>query len=89
MKSIKGLKNPDFVEINGEKFQVIKNTSLWYHAGREELEMVVELIKAGEKQMSPSYRLTYIYERPDVRRFFIFDKASEEFKEQRIISVKF
>jgi len=89
MKSIKELKNPDIIEINGEKFQVINNTSLWYHTGTEELEMVVELVKVGEKQMTPNYRLTYIYERPADWKFFAFDKNSQEFKEQKLNSVKF
>ena len=89
MKPIKELKNPDIVEINGEKFQVINNTSLWYHTDKEELEMVVELVKVGEKLMTPNYRLTYIYERPDERKFFAFDKTSKEFREQKLDSVKF
>ena len=74
MKSIKELKNPDVIELNGEKFQVINNTSLWYHTDRNELEMVVELVKVGEKQMTPNYRLNYIYELPDERKFFALDK---------------
>ena len=89
MKSIKELKNPDIIAINDEKFQVIENTSSWYHADKEELEMVVELIKVGEKQTTPNYRLTYIYERPDEMKFFSFDKTSKAFKEQKIKSVKF
>ena len=89
MKSIKELKNPDIIEINGEKFQVINNTSLWYHTDKNELEMVVELVKIREKQMTSNYRLTYIYERPDERKFFAFDKISKEFKEQKLKSVKF
>ena len=89
MKSIKELKNPDVIKINGERFQVINNTSLWYHLDKEELEMVVELVKVGEIQITPSYRLTYIYERPDERKFFAFDKTSKEFKEQKLKSVKF
>jgi len=89
MKSIKELKNPDIITINGEKFQVINNTSIWYHTGKEELEMVVELVKVGEKQTTPNYRLTYISERPSERKFFVFDKNSQEFKEQKLNSVGF
>jgi len=89
MKSIKELKNPDIVEINGEKFQVINNTSLWYHTDKKELEMVIELIKVGERQIAPNYRLTYIYERPDKMKFFTFDKISKEWKEQEIKSITF
>ncbi|MBW2970506.1 hypothetical protein KY319_05270 [Candidatus Woesearchaeota archaeon] len=87
MKSIKELKNPDFIEINGEKFQVINNTSLLYHTDKNELEMVVELIKVGEKQMTPNYRLTYIYERPDERKFFVFD--ANRWKEMEIKSIAY
>lgn len=89
MKSIKELKNPDIVEINGEKFQVVNNTSLWYHKDKEELEMVVELIKVGEEQMTPNYRLTYIYEKSDERKFFVFDKEKDDWKEIELKSVLF
>lgn len=88
MRSIKELKNPDVIIINGGKFQVIQNTSLWYHKDKG-LEMVVELVKVGESHMTPDYRLTYFYENPDEKKFFVFDKASKEFKEQRLRSVDF
>ncbi|MFC2142951.1 hypothetical protein ACFLQN_00970 [Candidatus Aenigmatarchaeota archaeon] len=87
MKSIKELKNPDIVEINGDKFQVINNTSLWYHTDKKELEMVVELVKVGEKSLSPKYRLTYIYERPDEVKFFLL--VDGEWKENEIKDIKF
>lgn len=87
MKSIKELKNPDFIEINGEKFQVINNTSLKYHTDKDELEMVVELVKVGENQINPDYRLTYIYEQPDKKKFFVFDKISKSWKERKIKEV--
>lgn len=89
MISIKELKNPDIIEVNGEKFQVINNTSLWYHIDKQELEMVVELVKVGQEQMTPNFRLTYIYERPEDMKFFVFNKTSKEFKEQTLKSVKF
>ncbi len=89
MKSIKELKNPDIVEINGEKFQVINNTSLWYHTDEKELEMVVELVKVGEKRITPNYRLTYIYERPNEMKFFTLDNDSKKWKKQEIKSITF
>lgn len=88
MKSIKELKNPDIIEINGEKFQVINNTSFWYHQDKDELEMVVELVKVGENQINPDYRLIYIYERPDEKKFFVFNKISKSWKEIKIEEVK-
>ncbi|MFH1918197.1 MAG: hypothetical protein ABIJ14_03810 [Nanoarchaeota archaeon] len=89
MKSIKELKNPDIIEISGEEYQVIVNTSHWYHTDKKELEMSIELIKVKEKQMTPNYMLTYIYERSDERKFFVFDKELNEWKEIELKSVKF
>ncbi len=62
MISIKELKNPQIIEINSSRFQVTNNTSLWYHTDKKELEMVIELVKVGEKHMTPNYRLTYFDE---------------------------
>jgi len=89
MKSIKELKHPDIVKVNGKKFQVIYNTSLWYDSEKRELEMAVELIKIGEKGLTPTYRLTYVYEYPKEIKFFSYDKKTEEFKEQKLNSIKF
>lgn len=87
MKPIRELKNPDIINVNGEKYQVINNTSLFYHADKHELEMVVELVKVGEKKTTPAYRLTYIDERSNSMHFFIFDKKAKAYKEQKINSL--
>ena len=89
MLSIKDLKNPKIILINGEKFQVINNTSLWYHKDKEELEMVVELVKVGSTQTTPNYRLNYIYENPKKIKFFEYNKNKKEFKEIKLNSYKF
>jgi hypothetical protein len=78
---IKELKNPDIIQINGTKFQVVRNTSLYFNAAKQELEMAVELTKMGDKVMTPDFRLTYTYERPDAVKFFEFNKKSNHWKE--------
>lgn len=92
MKSIKELKNPDIVKINGEKFQVIENTSAWYYADKDELEMGVRLVKVGEKSMAPTHSLHYLYENPDdakLWKFFVYNKDIKEMEEINLDSHKF
>ena len=86
MKSIKELKNPDIVTINGDKYQVINNTSLWHHGDRDETEMVIELVKTGEGVTTPNYRLTYILEKPSAMKFFVYEK--DGFEERKLESIK-
>ncbi len=88
MISIKELKNPDIIEINGVKFQVIENTSLWYHTERKELEMVIELVRVGENRMTPSYRLTYFDEKSDRMKFLRFDINKDVWVVEKLISIK-
>ena len=88
-KSIKDLKHPDIISIDGNKYQVVRNTSLLYHTDRSELEMMVELIKVGDKKITPDYRLTYIYERSAKVKFFAFDPVTKEFKEQKVKKIEF
>lgn len=87
MKAMNSLKNPDVVTINGEKFQVIENTSLFYNKENSELEMVVELVKIGENHITPNYRLVYIHENPEKVKFFRFDIKSEHWEEKTINSI--
>ncbi|PIN81879.1 hypothetical protein COV11_00805 [Candidatus Woesearchaeota archaeon CG10_big_fil_rev_8_21_14_0_10_30_7] len=92
MKSIKELKNPDIIKVNGEKFQVIENTSIWYHTDKDEIEMVVELVKVGEKIITPTHRLHYVYEKPDdVKKwkFFSYNKDKKDMEEIKLDSYEF
>lgn len=85
--NIKDLRNPDIIEVNGEKFQVIENTSLFYDTKKKHLEMMVGLVKKGGKNLQPTHRLVYINENPKDVRFFFFDKG--EWAETKIKAVKF
>ncbi|HLF53911.1 MAG TPA: hypothetical protein VI544_01915 [Candidatus Nanoarchaeia archaeon] len=87
MRSIKELKNPDIIKINGYKFQVIKNTSLLYHTDKDKLGMVVELVKVGDKVTTPTDRLTYFNENPKEIKFFHFDNRIKKFKEVKLDSI--
>jgi hypothetical protein len=81
MKSIKELKNPDIIEVNGEKLQVVKNTSLWHH-NHKGLEMVVELVRPG--RITLSNRITYFYDTPEEIKFFHFNRDTWEWEEQTV-----
>lgn len=92
MKSIKKLKNPDVITLNGEKFQVIENTSVWYHTDRDELEMRIRLFKVGEKNMTPTHSLHYIYEKPEEEnlwKFFAYNRDTKEIEEVNLDSHDF
>ena len=99
MKKLIDLKNPDIIEINGDKFQVLVNTTSWYNFDTGEMEMVIELIKVGEKNLLYTHMLFY-FEENDLkrRRFFeilhkkrnlpkeLFDRL--ETKEIKIVGLK-
>ena len=87
MKSIKELKNPDVIEINGEKFQVVNNTGSWYHRETGKLEMVLELVKAGEEKLTPAYQLRYHGDDQKTMKFFCHDPVSGEWKHARLKSL--
>lgn len=89
MKSIRDLKNPDIVEINREKYQVINNTSLWYDNDKKQLEMTVELVKVGTREITPKYRLIYIYEKPEEIKFFVFSDKIDTWAEVHINELNF
>jgi hypothetical protein len=92
MKSIKELKNPEVITINGEEFQVIENTSTWYHTDKEELEMGVALVKVGIESMGPTHSLHYIYEKSDdikLWKFFAYNKDTKEMEEINLDSHNF
>lgn len=82
MKSIKELRNPDIIEINGEKYQVVEHSDGLYNSKKDDLGMIIGLVKVGEKTLSPRYYLEYLSKNPKKVRFFIQDK------EQKIKSIK-
>lgn len=90
MKTMRQLKNPDIIEVNGEKFQVVDNTSEWYHTDTNELEMGVGLVKVGGKSLTLTHSLNYIYEKPKEKKlwkFFAYNKDKKEMEEVKIKSV--
>lgn len=89
MKKLNVLKNQDFVEINGEKYQVIRNTGSWFHTDEKLLEMQIGLVKFGEKDLEPSYYLTYFDKYPERREFHIVDKKSGKQSNVPIKSLKY
>lgn len=88
MESLKNLRHPDCIEINGEEYQVISNTSLWYHKQKKELEMVLELVKVGEKNITPRYRLVYSYEHPNILHFLEYRKMIKPWEPRPIKTIK-
>ncbi len=89
MKSIRELRNPDMVEINGEKFQVLDIEDGLYDEKKDDVEWVVNLVKVGEETISPNYFLTFMGKEPKKIRFIIHNPKTKEEKEQKIKSIKF
>jgi hypothetical protein len=89
MKSIKELKNPDVVEINGEKFQVSTISDDLYDEKTEDIEWIVEMTKVGEKTITPSYFLSFMGKEPNKLKFSVYDPKTKGEKEQKIKSIKF
>ncbi len=87
MKSIIELKNPDIIEINNEKYQVLKHTTHWYHTDKHALEMIIELVKLGSKSISATHCLCYFREKPQEISFFICANKKKESKEIPISSI--
>lgn len=73
MKTAANLKNPDVVEINGEKYQVLEGVrpnSLLYHKDKDDMEWGVDLVKLGSKSITAAYQLRYFSKQPDEVKFF-------------------
>lgn len=87
MESIEKLKNADVIEINGEKFQVIMNTSLRYNEDKDELEYMIKLVKHGGGKLTADFMLTYFSKRPHMPKFFVFSKKT--WLEKKIKAISF
>ncbi len=87
MKSIKELKNPDIIQVNGEKYQVTNQSPNWYHVDKKELEVGIGLVKIGEKVLAPNYSLSYMNNKPNELKFYKWDKNTKSNIEIRIKSL--
>ncbi len=89
MKSVTELKNPDIIEINGGKYQVLEGTmphSLWYHEDRDDVEWGVDLVKVGGRAITATHQLRYLSKKAAEIRFYELGKPD---KEITIKSIKF
>ena len=77
MKNINDLWNPDLIMINDEEYQVIENTSQWWDSEKDELIMILRLIKVGEKAITPTHYITYFNEDPNNLDRWKFVKMTE------------
>ena len=77
MKNIYDLLNPDLIVINDEEYQVIENTSQWWDRDKDELIMILNLIKVGEEAITPTHYITYINEDPNNLERWKFVKMTE------------
>lgn len=77
MKNIYDLSNPDLIEINEEEYQVIENTSHWWDSEKDELIMILYLIKVGEEVITATHYITYINEDPGNLERWKFVKIRE------------
>lgn len=84
MMSIKKMNKPNMIKINNEMFQIINQTSLWYDRKKDEIEMVIELVKLKEKRLTSDYRLTYIHKKPHTMKFHVYNKNKKEWLEKEI-----
>jgi hypothetical protein len=82
------LKKGNFININRELFEISNKTCFLPAPISEELELTFELMKVGEKQPAPNYRLVYI-ENPERLRFEFLDKKSNTWKEHKIEKLGF
>ncbi|MEN9625883.1 MAG: hypothetical protein RL557_211 [archaeon] len=89
MKSITELKNPDIIEVNGEKYQVLDIEDGLYNEKKDDIEWIVNLVKVGEKSISPNYSLTFMGKEPKKIKFFINNPKTKEEKEEKVKSLKF
>jgi len=89
MKSVQELRNPDIIEINGEKFQVLDIIDGLYDSKKDDVEWIVRLVKVGEKTITPCYFLSFMGEEPEKIKFTIYNPKTKEEKEQKIKSIKF
>lgn len=77
MKNIYDLSNPDLIVINDEEYQVIENMSQWFDSDKEEFVGILDLIKVEEKNITPTYYISYICEDPNNLERWKFVKMTE------------
>lgn len=59
---------------------------------KNQLEMGIELVKVGEKSITPTHSLNYIYEKPDevkLGKSFAYNKDKKEMEEVTLNSHNF
>ncbi len=81
MKSVKELKNPDIIEINGAKYQVLEGImphSILYHKDRDDVEWGVDLVKLGEQTITATHQLRYFSKKVTEIRFYELGKQDKE-----------
>ena len=89
METIESLQNPDVMQINGLKYQVLKHFELWYDDIKEEMNMCIELTKSDDPQISACVRLIYVKERPSQVTLHKYDAAKDRYLPTQLNSLNF
>ncbi len=88
-KTIVDLQNPDIIVINGEEYQIFEHQSQWFDFKKNELIMIVTLIKVGEFAVTPTHHLLYVNERPnDTENWRFYSLTKDGNKKVDIDSIK-
>jgi len=82
------LKKGDFINLNGELFEIVNKTSSLPSPTSNELELTLELVKMGDKQSAPNFRLIYT-EKAGTIKLEALDKREGIWKEQKITKLGF
>lgn len=88
MGRISDLKKGAFLNINGEMFEVAGVSSTLPSPTSTELEITLELLKIGDKQLTANYKLSY-KEKTQELKFEFLDKKEGSWKEQKVIRIGF
>lgn len=59
MEKVWDLKNPDVIEINGKRYQVLVNTTCYSPRDKPETKYYIELTVPNGKRISPGYEIRY------------------------------
>ncbi|MDE1848513.1 MAG: hypothetical protein KGH55_00570 [Nanoarchaeota archaeon] len=102
MRQVWELKNPDIIEINGKKFQVLEIQDGFYDIKNKEMDYCIELTIPYGKRLRAGYQIRYtakfgilariletIFKKQTPWKFFALDRKTKRFKEQKVKSFKF
>ena len=81
------LKNPDIIEVNGDKFQILEHNSSFLDTKKDDVEFEILLIKVGATAISPTHIIKYWSKHHVNLTFWAYNTNKRKYEEIKIKSI--